>query len=190
MGKYNKVEKHRKEIIKKPGLPLGNPTGSSKNKDHSYIPPNRFYSEKEEVTLRFYQTTKALFKNPKYAGISLEAKLMYPVLLDKAEVLREVFNFLKEKKLTGEQTQELVRVVKSEPRFTTKESYNHLKETTPKKEKANKEPVKIAISEGMHLVKTLEKIKLEKMKAGDKEALKATLMVIKKKIDDFLSSTD
>jgi len=102
MGKYNKVEKHRKEIIKKLGLPLGNPTGSSKNKDHNYIPPNRFYTEKEEVTLRFYQTPKALFKNPKYAGLSLGAKLTYPVLLDKAEVLRDVFKFLKEKQPKGQ----------------------------------------------------------------------------------------
>lgn len=108
-------------------------------------------------------------------------------LLDKAEVLRETFNFIKEKELTGEQTLELVQVLKSEPRFTIEESYLHLKESSKDKKAAVKrEPVKIAIFEGMHLVKTLEKIKLSKMKSSDQESLKATLMVIKRKIEEFL----
>ena len=38
----------------------------------------------------------------------------------------------------------------------------------------------------MHLVKTLEKIKLNNMKSSEKESLKTTLMVIKKKIEEFL----
>ena len=36
--------------------------------------PSRFYTEKEEVNLRFYQTTKANFKNPEYLGLSLCSK--------------------------------------------------------------------------------------------------------------------
>ena len=55
-------------------------------KNNSYIPPNRFYTEKEEVTLRFYQTPKALFKNPTYKGLSLGAKLMYSVLRDRLDM--------------------------------------------------------------------------------------------------------
>jgi len=82
----NNREINRKEIRKKLGLPLGNPTGSSKNKDHNYIPPNRFYTEKEEVTLRFYQTPKALFKNPIYKGLSLGPKLMYSILRDRLDM--------------------------------------------------------------------------------------------------------
>jgi len=106
-------------------------------------------------------------------------------LLDKAEVLREVFNFIKDKKLTGEQTLGLVQAVKSEPRFTIEESYNLLNEA-PKKEVIKKEPAKIVVSEGTHLVKMLGEIKLGKMKPSEREALKATLLVIKKKIEEFL----
>lgn len=108
-------------------------------------------------------------------------------LLDKAEILREVFYFIKDKKLTGEQTQELVQVIKSEPRFTIEESYNCLKSVPKlKKEVFKKEPVKIVISEGTRLVKMLSEIKLSKMKPNEREALKATLFVIKKKIEEFL----
>jgi len=108
-------------------------------------------------------------------------------LLDKAEALRETFNFVKEKELTGEQTLELVQALKSEPRFTIEESYHHLKETSKdKKAVAERGPVKIAIAEGMHLVKMLGKINLGKMKSSEKEALKATLLAIKSKIEEFL----
>jgi len=37
MVKYNKKESHGKEIRKKPGLPLGNPTDSSKIKDNKLV---------------------------------------------------------------------------------------------------------------------------------------------------------
>ena len=86
MDKYKKEESHRKEIRKKPGLPLGDHTGSSKNKDYKYISPERFYTEKEEVTLRFYQVPKALFKNPVYDGLGLGPKLMYSVLRDRLDM--------------------------------------------------------------------------------------------------------
>lgn len=48
--------------------------------------PSRFYTEKEEVTLRFYQTPKGLFKNPKYLGLSLGPKLMYSILRDRLDL--------------------------------------------------------------------------------------------------------
>ena len=48
--------------------------------------PSRFYTEKEEVTLRFYQTPKALFKNPEYTGLSLGPKLMYSILRDRLDL--------------------------------------------------------------------------------------------------------
>jgi len=107
-------------------------------------------------------------------------------LLNQAEVLREVVAFLKDKKLTGDQSLELVRKIKSEPRFTIEESYNQLKRPPQNKEILKKEPIKLAISESMHLIKTLEKVKLDKLKAKEKEALKATLIVIKNKIEKFL----
>jgi len=108
-------------------------------------------------------------------------------LLDKAEVLREIFNFIKDKKLTGEQTQELVLTIKSKPRFTIEESYNCLRDRfKPKKDIIKKELVKIAIFEGTHLVKILNEIKPNKIEPNKREAIKATLLLIKKKIEEFL----
>ena len=44
-------------------------------------------------------------------------------ILDRGDILRDVFKFVIEKKLTGEQTLELVQVLKSEPRFTIEEAF-------------------------------------------------------------------
>jgi len=77
---------NRENISKKLGPPSSNPNGLSNNKEYNSIPSDRFYTEKEEVTLRFYQTPKALFKNPKYKGLSLGAKLMYSVLRDRLDL--------------------------------------------------------------------------------------------------------
>jgi len=82
----NNREINRKNISKKPGPPSSNPTGSSNNKEYNSITSNRFYTEKEEVILRFYQTPKALFKNPKYKGLSLGPKLMYSILRDRLDM--------------------------------------------------------------------------------------------------------
>ena len=78
--------KNRENIGKKPGPPPNNPSGLPNNKEYNSTPSGRFYTEKEEVTLRFYQTPKALFKNPKYKGLSLGAKLMYSVLRDRLDL--------------------------------------------------------------------------------------------------------
>jgi hypothetical protein len=63
-----------------------NGNDSRDNKEYNSIPSGRFYTEKEEVTLRFYQTPKALFKNPKYKGLSLGPKLMYSILRDRLDL--------------------------------------------------------------------------------------------------------
>ena len=73
----------RENIRKKNGMPSGDSNGFSNNKEYNSIPSDRFYTEKEEVTLRFYQTPKALFKNPRYKGLSLGPKLMYSILRDR-----------------------------------------------------------------------------------------------------------
>ena len=86
MSNKSKEENYKKEIRKNITLPTKSPTRSSKNKEYSYIPPERFYTEKEEVTLRFYQTPKALFKNPIYKGLSLGPKLMYSILRDRLDM--------------------------------------------------------------------------------------------------------
>jgi len=54
--------------------------------DFNQFDPSRFYTEKEEVTLRFYQTPKGLFKNPAYAGLGLGPKLMYSILRDRLDI--------------------------------------------------------------------------------------------------------
>ena len=54
--------------------------------DFDKLAPSRFYTEKEEVTLRFYQTPKALFNNPSYKNLSLGAKLMYSILRDRLDI--------------------------------------------------------------------------------------------------------
>jgi len=82
----NNREINRKNIGKKPGPPSSNYTNSSNNKEYNSIPSDRFYTEKEEVTLRFYQVPKALFKNPVYKGLGLGPKLMYSILRDRLDM--------------------------------------------------------------------------------------------------------
>jgi len=78
--------KNRENISKKSGLSYNNLNSSSNNKEYNSIPSDRFYTLKEEVTLRFYQTPKALFKNPRYRGLSLGPKLMYSILRDRLDL--------------------------------------------------------------------------------------------------------
>jgi len=54
-----KNNKENKEKKFKP--PFDNNTGFPKNEKNSPITSDRYYTEKEEITLRFYQTPKALF---------------------------------------------------------------------------------------------------------------------------------
>ena len=82
----NSLIDNRENISKKSGLSYNNLNSSSNNKEYNSIPSGRFYTEKEEVTLRFYQTPKALFKNPKYKGLSLGPKLMYSILRDRLDM--------------------------------------------------------------------------------------------------------
>jgi len=82
----NNLRDNRKNVNKKPGISPSNFGSSFNNKEYNFIPPDRFYTEKEEVTLRFYQTPKALFKNPRYKGLSLGPKLMYSILRDRLDL--------------------------------------------------------------------------------------------------------
>ena len=82
----NNREINRKNISKKPGPPSSNTNGCSNNKEYNSISSNRFYIAQEEVTIRFYQVPKALFKNPKYKGLSLGPKLMYSILRDRLDL--------------------------------------------------------------------------------------------------------
>ena len=85
MDKDN-LRDNRENIRKKPGLPSSNSNSPPNNKEYNSTLLNRFYTEKEEVTLRFYQVPKALFKNPIYEGLSLGSKLMYSILRDRLDM--------------------------------------------------------------------------------------------------------
>lgn len=85
--------------------------------DFDKLDPSRFYTEKEEVTLRFYQTPKSLFNNPVYKGLSLGAKLMYSILRDRLDV--SVKNNWKDEngyiylKFSGEELLDLLEISKN-----------------------------------------------------------------------------
>jgi len=80
------LKDNREKVTKSSGILSSGYTSSPNNKEYNSIPSSRFYTEKEEVTLRFYQTLKALFKNPKYIGLSLGSKLMYSILRDRLDL--------------------------------------------------------------------------------------------------------
>ena len=85
MSKDNLMD-NRENANRKYGLSPSNFNSSSNNKEYNSTPSNRFYTEKEEVTLRFYQVPKALFKNPVYKGLGLGPKLMYSILRDRLDL--------------------------------------------------------------------------------------------------------
>ena len=111
-------------------------------------------------------------------------------LLDKAEVLRGVFDFIKDKKLTGEQTQELVQTIKSEPRFTIDESYNNIKAKPAKLTPAKKDPLEIAILEAEKLIKTLEEIKPNTLNKEGKKNLHSKLLEVQNKIKAIIKTME
>jgi len=85
MSKDNLMD-NRENANRKYGLSPSNFNSFSNNKEYNSTPSNRFYTEKEEVTLRFYQVPKALFKNPVYKGLGLGPKLMYSILRDRLDL--------------------------------------------------------------------------------------------------------
>src|SRR4030042_3573108 len=82
----NNLRDNKENTSKKSGLSANTSNGSSNNKEYNSTPSNRFYTLKEEVTLRFYQTPKTLFKNPRYKELSLGPKLMYSILRDRLDI--------------------------------------------------------------------------------------------------------
>ena len=82
----NNLRDNREDVGKKSGLFPSNSNSFSDNREYNSIPSDRFYTLKEEITLRFYQVPKALFKNPEYKGLSLGPKLMYSILRDRLDL--------------------------------------------------------------------------------------------------------
>jgi len=109
-------------------------------------------------------------------------------LLDKAEILRGTFNFIKEKKLTGEQTQELAQVIKSEPRFTIEDCFNKLSQRaqTGQKPRLAVSPLALFATESKHLSKILDKVLISELSQPERNILKEGLREIQKKINELL----
>jgi predicted DNA-binding protein YlxM (UPF0122 family) len=82
MGQLNKQQNNKYK--NSPGS--GGSVNLKNYEDFDKLAPSRFYTEKEEVTLRFYQTPKALFNNPAYKGLALGPKLMYSILRDRLDI--------------------------------------------------------------------------------------------------------
>ena len=100
-------------------------------------------------------------------------------LLDKAEVLRDVFSFIKNKKLTGEQTQELVQSIKSEPQFTIEESYNHCSIEKTKRDTVANDPLGVVVNASEKLTKAIKKLDISHIEKIKNNNLKAKLLVLK-----------
>ena len=105
-------------------------------------------------------------------------------LLDQAEVLREVVNFMKEKKLTGDQSLELVREVKSKPGFTVEDSYKEISVFKKKNTGISKNSINVVNYANERLLKLLLTIKKNNISLEDraelKDKLNKTLDIIKK----------
>jgi len=107
-------------------------------------------------------------------------------LLDKAEILREVVNFMKEKKLTGDQSLELVRKIKGEPGFTIEESFNEICMKKNKENSLVKNPVDMIIAVSKKLTKTIKETDLKSLEKIKRDNLRETLLTVKNTIESLL----
>jgi ParB family transcriptional regulator, chromosome partitioning protein len=111
-------------------------------------------------------------------------------LLKKPDTLRDTTTFVKENKVTGEQTQELVKLINGEPRFTIEEAYKQIIKAKPKKPKAKKGPLEKAISDSDRLIKTIEKLKSEKLTKEKRGDLHSKLVEIQEKIEKLIKNLE
>ncbi|MHB8276681.1 MAG: ParB/RepB/Spo0J family partition protein [Candidatus Humimicrobiaceae bacterium] len=110
------------------------------------------------------------------------------LIAEQEDKISEVATFIKDKKLTGDQSLNLVRAIKSEPRFTIEESYNTIKVLPIKVTPVKKDPLETAISEAEQLIKTLEDTKLVETKGKNIKPLKDNLEKLQKAIENFLNT--
>ena len=108
-------------------------------------------------------------------------------LLDKAEVLREAFNFFKENKLTGEDSLKLVRQARGKPGFTIKEAFESLEKGTKPKAKEIKTPHEIIFSDVERLTKNIKKLKLSDIDKKQKKKIISLFSSVKILIDSLVS---
>jgi ParB family transcriptional regulator, chromosome partitioning protein len=107
-------------------------------------------------------------------------------LLDQAEVLRGVVAFLKDKKLTGDQSLELVRKIKSEPGFTPEEAFKNIgKEIKPKSEVV-KNPQEFIFEDVERLTKHIKKLRIEEVDKNEKKKLLSLFSSVRIVIDSVV----
>lgn len=111
-------------------------------------------------------------------------------IADQEEKLPEVVTFIKENKLTGDQSIELVRAIKGEPGFTLEENYNKIKKDSPKLKMANKEPLEEVITGAEKLIKNLGEIKIVDLNKENKKTLQSKLLEIKKEINNIIKQIE
>lgn len=111
-------------------------------------------------------------------------------LVDQDEKLIQTVVFIKDKNLTGEQTQELVQKIKSEPRFTIEEAYSTIKIQPVKVTPPKKDPLETVISEAEQLIKTLEEIKPATLNKEGKKNLHTKLLEVQNKIKAIMKSME
>jgi ParB family chromosome partitioning protein len=107
-------------------------------------------------------------------------------LLDQAEVLRDVFNFLKEKKLTGDESLELVRFVKSKPGFTVKYLFDQFEKDKQPSLKKTKEPLESAIGDIERFTMTIGKIKPSNIPKDKRKKLIDLILKAKTTLEELM----
>jgi len=109
-------------------------------------------------------------------------------LLNNPKALRDVSIFVKEKKLTGDETIGLTKIIKSEPGFTIEKAYNELIELKIKNQKLKPKhsPVESAIIASRHLMNALEGVDYKKLKKTHQAEFKNSLIRIQQIIKELL----
>jgi len=111
-------------------------------------------------------------------------------LIDQDEVLTEVVSFVKDKKLTGDQSLNLVRAIKGQPGLTIEESYNTIKAEPLKVALEEKDTLETVILEADKLIKTLEEIKPEELNKEGKKNLHSKLLEMQKRIKTLIKTME
>lgn len=111
-------------------------------------------------------------------------------IADQEDKLPEVAAFIKENKLTGEQSIELVRAIKGQPRLTIEENFNTIKTKPIKPKTVKKEPLEEVIIEAEKLIKTLDGIKPEVLNDEGRKKLHSKLLKIQNKIKTIIKSME
>jgi ParB family transcriptional regulator, chromosome partitioning protein len=110
------------------------------------------------------------------------------VIADQEEKLIEVATFIKENKLTGDQSIGLVRAIKGQPGLTIEENFKTINTEILKPKIIKKEPLEEVISEAEKLIKTLNEIKLVDLNKENIKNLKSKLLEVQNKIRDIMKS--